>query len=47
MILHCYVDDQTLDRLIKQSVQTGRTVEDLAECAIAEAALCADREESR
>jgi hypothetical protein len=47
MILQCYVDDETLDRLIRQSVQTGRSIEDLAECSIAEAALQADREERR
>lgn len=47
MILQCYVDDETLDRLIKASVETGRSIEDLAECAIAETALRNDREEPR
>lgn len=38
-ILRIYVDDTTLKRLSRASEETGRTVEDLAECAVAEAAL--------
>jgi hypothetical protein len=42
-ILDIYVDDATLARLRRVSDETGRTVEDLAECAIAEAALDDER----
>ena len=38
-ILSCYVDDETLATLRHIAAQTGRTVEDLAEAAISEAAL--------
>lgn len=39
MILACYVDDTTYHVLQRVSSVTGRSVEDLAESAIAEAAL--------
>jgi hypothetical protein len=42
-ILNCYVDDRTLATLERVSAQTGRTVEDLAEAAISEAAVMARR----
>lgn len=42
-ILNIYVDDATLARLRLVSSETGRTVEDLAECAVAEAALGSER----
>lgn len=38
-ILQCYVDDRTHAILTEYAASNGRTVEDLAECAIAEAAL--------
>ena len=43
MILQVYVDDETHRRLEYCSVQMGRTIEDLAESAVAEAALGATR----
>ena len=43
MILQVYVDDETHRRLEYCSVQMGRTVEDLAESAVSEAALAATR----
>jgi len=42
-ILNCYVDKQTLDSLTYAAAQLGRTVIDLAESSIAEAALDYDR----
>lgn len=39
MILQVYVDDRTLEILNAISAGNGRTIEDLAECAVAEAAL--------
>ena len=36
-ILECYVDDDTLAGLKQVAKDTGRTVEELAEAAIAEA----------
>lgn len=38
-ILQCYVDDRTMAILKEYGERNGRTVEDLAECAIAETAL--------
>jgi hypothetical protein len=38
-ILNCFVDDRTFSILTEYGQRNGRTVEDLAECAIAEAAL--------
>ena len=43
MILGIYVDDPTLARLKRLSKNTGRSVEDLAESAVSEAALSAFR----
>jgi hypothetical protein len=43
-ILSVYVDDRTLEILKSKSDELGRTIEDLAECAVAEAALSALRE---
>lgn len=40
-ILQCYVDDRTMAILTEYGARNGRKVEDLAECAIAEAALAA------
>lgn len=45
MILNCYVDDRTLAILQRIANETGRTVEDLAESAIAETVLDAQRKE--
>lgn len=42
MILQCYIDADTEARLKRSAAELGRTVEDLAESAIAEAALYAD-----
>lgn len=39
MILQCYVDDDTLLSLRVASAETGRKVEELAEAAIANAAI--------
>lgn len=39
MILQVYIDDDTRMRLAKVANDTGRTIEDLAECAVAETAL--------
>jgi hypothetical protein len=44
-ILNCYVDDRTLEILTKLSGEMGRTIEDLAESAISEAAIQAKRDE--
>lgn len=38
-LIQCYVDDITMDRLRRCSAHLGRSVEDLAEAAISEAAL--------
>lgn len=43
-ILNLYVDDLTLKTLERVSAQTGRTVDDLAEAAISEAASAARRD---
>lgn len=43
MILQCYVDDKTLAALQAFSADDGRSVETLAEDAIAEAVLQATR----
>ncbi|EHM01186.1 hypothetical protein HMPREF9946_02190 [Acetobacteraceae bacterium AT-5844] len=40
-VLSCYVDENTLAELHATSAETGRTVEDLAEGAIASAAAMA------
>ncbi|HZV85893.1 MAG TPA: hypothetical protein VFF48_12985 [Brevundimonas sp.] len=42
-VLSCYVDERTHDALTEASRNTGRTVEDLAEAAISEAALASER----
>lgn len=39
MIISCYIDDRTAGILGRESAETGRSIEDLAEAAIAEAAL--------
>ncbi len=39
MILQVYVDERTLEILNAVSAGNGRTIEDLAECAVSEAAL--------
>lgn len=44
MILRVYVDDRTLAILRDVSEQTGRSVEDLAEAAVAEAAIKTERD---
>lgn len=46
MILQVYIDDVTERRLRQISRETDRTMEDLAECAVAEAALDASRREN-
>lgn len=38
-ILNIYIDDNTEKRLKKFAEETQRTVDDLAECAVAESAL--------
>ena len=38
-ILRCYVDDDTLKWLEKASIETGRSIDDLAEAAIQNAAI--------
>lgn len=38
-ILNCYVDDRTMDVLREVASRTGRTVNDLAEAAISDAAV--------
>lgn len=38
-ILSVYVDDRTLDILQEYAARSGRKVEELAECAVSEAAL--------
>jgi hypothetical protein len=43
-ILHCYVDARTLAILERESAARGRSLEDLAEAAIAEAAFAAERD---
>ncbi|CAD7335223.1 hypothetical protein SPHS6_00399 [Sphingobium sp. S6] len=47
MILNCYVDDRTLAILQRVAAETDRSIEDLAEAAIAETALDADRKDPR
>ncbi len=42
-VLSCYVDDRTLEILEREARERGRTVEDLAEAAIAEAAIALTR----
>jgi hypothetical protein len=44
MILSCYVDDETYARLFLAHRRTGRSIVDLAESAIAEAALLETRD---
>lgn len=41
--LSCYVDERTLEALRAFARETGRSVEDLAEAAISEAALKSER----
>jgi hypothetical protein len=43
MILQCYIGQRTLLFLSRVAEQSGRTIAELAECAIAEAALDAHR----
>ncbi|SEM88456.1 Ribbon-helix-helix protein, copG family [Sphingomonas gellani] len=43
-ILNVYVDADTMKRLKRASREENRSVEDLAEAAIAEAALNSDRD---
>lgn len=43
VILQIYVDDETQRRLEAVARESGRTVEDLAESAVAEAALDSER----
>lgn len=43
--IHCHVDDETMARLKLCAERLDRSVVDLAECAIAEAALDATRHE--
>lgn len=38
-ILRCYVDDETLKWLEKASIETGRSLENLAEAAISNEAI--------
>lgn len=38
-IIHVYADDETMARLQRTADQEGRTIEELAECAVSEAAL--------
>ncbi|UPJ43911.1 hypothetical protein IVB40_07530 [Bradyrhizobium sp. 40] len=38
-ILECYVDEATMEQLEAASVELGRKVDELAEAAIAEAAI--------
>lgn len=38
-ILHCYVDDETLKILEAESALSGRRIDELAEAAIANAAI--------
>ena len=44
--IHCHVDDETMARLELCAKRLDRSVVDLAECAIAEAALDATRQET-
>jgi hypothetical protein len=44
MIIQCHVDDRTEATLRRVSLETGRSIEDLAEAAIAETANCAELE---
>lgn len=46
-VLSVHVDDITMARLERASRELDRSVEDLAECAIAEAALDAERRQPR
>jgi len=43
VILSCYIDERTEAILRRQSAETGRSIEDLAEAAIANAACDAAR----
>lgn len=38
-VLRCYVDDETMKWLEKASIETGREIDQLAEAAIAQAAI--------
>lgn len=42
-VLKCYVDDATWEILYRVANETGRDIEELAEAAIAEAALESER----
>jgi hypothetical protein len=42
-LIQCSVDDKTMERLKRCAKELGRSIEDLAESAIAEAALDAMR----
>ena len=44
MIIQVYLDPETERRLKMAAVATGRKIEDLAECAVAEAALADAKE---
>lgn len=46
-VLNCYVDDRTMAILEREARERGRKVEELAESAIEEAALAADRDRPR
>lgn len=46
-ILSIYVDDRTMERLEAVSQTSGRSVEDLAESAVAEEAMAAIRHDGR
>lgn len=43
-VLHCYVDERTLDLLRAYARETGRSVEELAEAAISDAAVASQRQ---
>lgn len=45
-IIKVYVDDRTLATLERVSAESGRSIEDLAEAAISEAACRARRDEA-
>jgi hypothetical protein len=44
MMINCYVDDETFRRLHAVANHLGRSIEDLAECAISEQAIRAANE---
>ena len=41
-MLNCYIDDRTLAALERFSIETGRSITDLAEAAISNAAIDAE-----